>query len=260
MRSCSITMSTPRRTQLKKCSFAISISVRTGLSLTLIAILTDRLWIYSRPILKEYVDSAIILDWVIEIGVIGLITVIMCFSVKFITKLSIQGILGLSFLNLKDSLKWSYVVFAASSFNYVLETPSGFGPQYKSELWFDFIRLLSTTLLIPIYEELIYRFLIYGWMRTKFKFHTAALGSSLIFFFAHQSVHKALTTSLWTTGVLFVSLFSYSLLAAYLYETRRTLLPCILTHAVLNFTYWSAPLIGFLWAGIIAQGGPPVAR
>ena len=99
-------MSTPRRIQPEKYPSTISISARTGLSLTLIAILTDRLWIYSRPILKEYVVSTIILDWIIEIGVVGLITVIMCVGIRAITGLSLQKILGFSFFNFKDSLKW----------------------------------------------------------------------------------------------------------------------------------------------------------
>ena len=253
-------MSTPRRTHFNDWPASLAISFRSGIVLLFIAILTDRLWIYSRIYLRPYIISDTALDWIIEIGVVGLNTVVMCVAIQFITKISIQEILGLQQPSLRDLLKWGYVALIASSYNWALEIPDGYGPQYESELWFNFIRLLRSVLLIPIYEEFVYRYLIYGWLRTKFGRWMATFGSSFIFVIVHQSIHKVLVTSALTTSILFIILFTFSLLAAYLYETRRTLLTCVVIHAAVNLTYWSAPLIGYLWAGTIAQRKPPVLQ
>lgn len=248
-------MSIPRRTQLEDWPLAISISPRNGLMLSLIIILTDRLWVHSRKVLDEYINSPVVLDWTVEIGIVGLITIVMCAATHFVTGLSIKKIIGLPVSEFKDLWKWSYVAIAASSFNFILEIPSGFGPQYASELWFLFIRLLRSSILVPIYEELVHRFTIFGIIRTRLGWWPAALGSALIFFVVHlDSINYA-----W---ILYLKLFlfyvSFGLAAAYLYETRRILLPCIVIHSVVNLTYFSAPLIGYLLFGTIAETDPPI--
>ena len=251
-------VSIPRRTRPSDWPTSLSLSLRSGLILLLVAVLTDRVWIYSRIVLRPHISSDTALDWIVEVGVVGLITLVLVVAVQFLTGVSITKILGLQKSDSKDLLKWGYVAFVASSFNLALEIPSGFGPQYESELWFIFIRLIRSVLLIPFYEELIYRFLIYGIIRPRFGRWPAALVSATIFFFIHRSVHRVLATSSLTIVLVFISFFSFGLLAAYLYETRRTLLPCVVIHAAVNLTYHSAPLIGYLIGGTIAKTEPPL--
>ena len=246
----------PRRTHSSNWPTLLSVSFWPGVIFVFIVVATDRLWTYSRVFLRPHITSDTVLDWIIEIGIVSLNTVIVCSAVQYITKVPIQKILGFKNPDFRDMLKWGYVVFAVSSYNLILEIPAGFGPQYESELWFLFIRLLRSVLLIPIYEEIVYRFLVYGALRTRFNKWVAMLVSSTIFVIVHQIIHKALGIPNLTVVILFIMLFSFGLLAAYLYETRRTLLLCIVIHAVVNLTYWSAHLIGYLAAGTIAQGEP----
>ena len=250
-------MGIPRRTQLEEWPQEISILPRASVILLLILITTDQIWRHSRNILNGYIDSVIALDWIVEIGVVGLITIIVCIGVRLTVNLSIKKIIGLPISDIKDLLKWVYVAIAASSYNYILETPSGFGPQYISELWFLFIRLLRSSILVPVYEELVYRFTIYGIIRTRLGWWPAALGSAAIFFFVHiDSINYT-----WLIYLqLFLFYFSFGLLTAYLYETRRVLLPCIVVHSIVNFTYFTAPLIGYLLFGTIATTDPPVLQ
>ena len=250
-------VSIPRRTHPDDWPTSLSILPRSGLILVLIAVLTDRAWIYSRVVLRPYISSDTALDWLVEVGVVGLITVVLCVAIQFITGVSITKILGLQTSDSKDLLKWSYVAFVATSYNLALGIPSGFGPQYESELWFIFIRMIRSVLLIPFYEELIYCFLIYGIIRPRFGRWPAAIVSTTVFFLIHQSVQRALTTISLRIAVLFLGHFAFGLLAAYLYETRRTLLPCVVIHAAANLTYHSAPLIGYLIGGTIAKIEPP---
>lgn len=248
----------PRRTCSNNWPVSLSLSLRSGLILLLVAMLTNRIWIYSRIVLRPHISSDTALDWIVEVGILGLITVAMGVAVHFITGVSITKILGLQKSDSKDLLKWGYVVLAATSFNLALEIPSGFGPQYESELWFIFIRMIRSVLLIPFYEELIYRFLIYGIIRPRFGRWPAVIISTIIFVFIHQSVQRALVAYSLTIVFLFLTHFSFGLLAAYLYETRRTLLPCVVIHAAVNLTYHSAPLIGYLIGGTIAKTEPPL--
>ncbi len=248
----------PRRTCSDNWPVSLSLSLRAGFILLLVAVLTNRVWIYSRIVLRPHISSDTALDWIVEVGVVGFITIVMCLAVKSITGVSITKILGLQATDSKDLLKWGYVALAATSFNLALEIPSGFGPQYESELWFIFIRLIRSVLLIPFYEELIYRFLIYGIIRPRFGRWPAAILSTIIFVFIHQSVQRALAAYSLTIVFLFLTHFSFGLLAAYLYETRRMLLPCVVIHAAVNLTYHSAPLIGYLIGGTIAKMEPPL--
>ena len=250
-------VSIPRRAHSNDWPISLSLSPRSGLLLLLIVVLIDRVWRYSRIVLRPYISSDTVLDWIVEVGVLGLLTLALCVAIQSITGASITKILGFQTTNPKDLLKWGYVALVASSYNLALEIPSGFGPQYESELWFICIRLISTVLLIPFYEELIYRFLIYGMIRSRFGRWPAAIVSTTIFFFFHQSVHRVLATSSWMIVVLFINLSFFGLLAAYLYETRRTLLPCVVIHAAINLTYQSAPLIGYLIGGTIAKTARP---
>lgn len=250
-------VSIPRRTLLDEWSLTNSNSSRSRLILLLVVIFADGLWRYSRGILSKYIDSPIILDWTIEIGVVSLITITVCVATQLVIGVSIKEVLGFPVTDSRDLLKWAYVGIAASSYNYILEVPSGFGPQFTFELWFLFIRLLRSSILVPIYEEIVYRFVIYGLFRTKLSWWPAAFCSAMVFFIAHFRF----ISQPWVVILQLILFYiSFGLLTAYLYETRRVLLPCIVVHSIVNFTYFSAPLIGYLLFGTIATTDPPTLQ
>jgi hypothetical protein len=85
------------------------------------------------------------------------------------------------------------------------------------------VALLGAVLFAPIFEELIFRGLLYGSLRARLSWPVAALGSALVFGLAH---------GYGATG--FLSVLLSGLLWAYVYERTGSLLPCIAAHVVNN--------------------------
>jgi uncharacterized protein len=85
------------------------------------------------------------------------------------------------------------------------------------------VTVLGAVLFAPVFEELIFRGLLYGSLRSRFSWPVAALVSALIFGLAHGYGPAG-----------FASVLVSGLLWAYLYERTGSLLPGIIAHVVNN--------------------------
>jgi membrane protease YdiL (CAAX protease family) len=85
------------------------------------------------------------------------------------------------------------------------------------------VTLVGSILFAPVFEELIFRGVLYGTLRTRLSWPLAALGSALVFAFAH-GYGAAGFASVLLSGILW----------AWVYERTGSLLPSILAHVVNN--------------------------
>jgi membrane protease YdiL (CAAX protease family) len=85
------------------------------------------------------------------------------------------------------------------------------------------VTLLGSIVFAPLFEELIFRGLLYGTLRTRLAWPLAATTSGLVFALAHGY------------GVIgFLSVFLSGVLWAWVYERTGSLLPSILAHVANN--------------------------
>jgi membrane protease YdiL (CAAX protease family) len=85
------------------------------------------------------------------------------------------------------------------------------------------VTLVGSVLFAPVFEELIFRGLLYGTLRTRLAWPAAALGSALVFALAHGY------------GIAgFLSVLFSGILWAWVYERTGSLLPCVIAHVVNN--------------------------
>jgi uncharacterized protein len=85
------------------------------------------------------------------------------------------------------------------------------------------VTLVGSILFAPVFEELIFRGLLYGTLRTRLAWPVAAASSALVFALAHGY------------GVAgFASVFLSGVLWAWIYERTGSLLPCMVAHVVNN--------------------------
>lgn len=85
-------------------------------------------------------------------------------------------------------------------------------------------------------EEILYRGLLYGWLRRRMGVALAAPASALIFTFSHVYVFAA--------GIPFVvEMLALSILLALLFELSRSLWPGILCHALNNLALMAAYIL-----------------
>jgi membrane protease YdiL (CAAX protease family) len=82
--------------------------------------------------------------------------------------------------------------------------------------------LLYAGLLVPVAEELVYRGLIFRWLRDRLDFRTSALISAAAFGLSHRRVEQMVIAGL------------LGLVLAWFYERSRSLLPSILLHQTYN--------------------------
>lgn len=89
--------------------------------------------------------------------------------------------------------------------------------------------MISAVILAPLGEELIFRGLLFNGLKNRLGLHAAAVISAVIF----GSVHFYGVQDMISVGF-------FGLLMAYLYHHTRSLWPCILCHALVNFliTSW----------------------
>jgi uncharacterized protein len=85
------------------------------------------------------------------------------------------------------------------------------------------VTLVSSILFAPVFEELIFRGVLYGTLRTRLAWPLAAVGSALVFAVAH-GYGAAGFASVLLSGILW----------AWVYERTGSLLPSMLAHAVNN--------------------------
>jgi hypothetical protein len=94
-------------------------------------------------------------------------------------------------------------------------------------VWGSQVEVLKTTIevvvLAPIFEEIIFRGMVYSTLRAKFGFSVSMIGSAVIFALAHGY-----------GPVAFLSVFWSGLLWAWMYERTGSVIPGICVHAVNN--------------------------
>lgn len=85
------------------------------------------------------------------------------------------------------------------------------------------VTVIGAVLFAPLFEELIFRGLLYGSLRARFSVPVAAAGSALLFGLAHGY------------GIAgFLSVFLSGVLWAYVYERTGSLVPCMAAHVANN--------------------------
>jgi uncharacterized protein len=85
------------------------------------------------------------------------------------------------------------------------------------------VTLLGSILFAPVFEEIIFRGLLYGTLRTRLTWPVAALASAMVFALAHGYGAAG-----------FLSVFVSGLLWAWMYERTGSLLPSMAAHVVNN--------------------------
>jgi len=94
-------------------------------------------------------------------------------------------------------------------------------------VWGSQAELLKTTIeivvLAPVFEEIIFRGIVYSTLRVKFGFPVSMIGSAAFFALAHGYGPVAFLSVLWS-GMLW----------AWLYERTGSIIPGICVHAVNN--------------------------
>ncbi|WP_369902338.1 lysostaphin resistance A-like protein [Bacillus manliponensis] len=88
---------------------------------------------------------------------------------------------------------------------------------------YKFLLIINIAILVPIFEELIFRGMILRFFQTRFPFWIAAVGSSFIFGIAHT----------YSVGVMAVT-FILGMLMAILCKKTNSIVPAILLHMMNN--------------------------
>ncbi len=101
--------------------------------------------------------------------------------------------------------------------NPILDYVVGAGPDSISAI------LVEAAIWAPLFEELAFRGVLFAGFRKRFAFLPAALGSSLLFGFSHGYDPIGQFAIVWVGFVL-----------CWLFERTRSLLPCLMAHAVFN--------------------------
>jgi membrane protease YdiL (CAAX protease family) len=78
--------------------------------------------------------------------------------------------------------------------------------------------------MVPVAEEVLFRGVLYGWLRQKRGIAASALISAAVFALAHANPQVA------------VQIFFIGAALAYLYERSGSLIPAMVTHMTINVT------------------------
>jgi hypothetical protein len=104
---------------------------------------------------------------------------------------------------------------------------SAFVAPYRSDPFNLAALFLLAGPLTALVEEMLFRGILYGWLRRRLNTPLAAIVSALLFTVCHPSVFAAGTVAVIDTTLL-------AILLALLFEARRSLWPGILCHALYN--------------------------
>ncbi|UUZ51206.1 CPBP family intramembrane metalloprotease [Massilia sp. B-10] len=96
--------------------------------------------------------------------------------------------------------------------------------------------IVITTLLAPVLEEMLFRGIILRSFLLQYPKWLSILGSALIFGAAHMNLYQ------------FTAAFMLGMCLGWLYQRSRSLVPCIVLHAVYNATLLGMSLMGEEWA------------
>ena len=149
---------------------------------------------------------------------------------------------------------WIYVGVGLTAYNLPLYFSAGFGshpPGFVIECLFDLIGLVILT---PIREELLYRGLFYGAIRTKYGRIRTYIINVLVFVGLHEQLYSLITGGYWSIFFHHLVLLTViSCFLTYLYESKRSLLLCMAFHSSANFNVTIAPFLGFMYGGYIVS-------
>lgn len=147
---------------------------------------------------------------------------------------------------------WIYAGIGLTVYYLPLNFWEGFGPQ-PPDFVFEYLCLfIARVVLAPIEEELLYRGLLYGTIRTKYGKFKAYVISILIFVFSHRHLWPYIMEGYWDLFFLYlIALTVIACFLTYLYESKRSLLLCMAFHSSANINVTITPLLGFLYGGYI---------
>lgn len=147
---------------------------------------------------------------------------------------------------------WIYVAVGLTAYNLPLYFSAGFGSQPPYFVIESLFALISTVVLASIREELLFRGLFYGAIRTKYGRVSSYIINVLVFVGVHGQLHSLVTGGYWSIFLHHLILLTViSCFLTYLYESKRSLLLCMSFHGAANFNVTIAPLLGFLYGGYI---------
>lgn len=123
-------------------------------------------------------------------------------------------------------------------YGYENQTYSIVGIDYPSLTIIVF--LVSEVLIVPVVEEIFYRWCIYKILRAKFDVYHGILITSFLFSVVHIPQSLA----------LFLKLFVFSIIFTYAFEKTKMLGTSIVSHIILNFSWYSIVYYKLLQAGL----------
>jgi len=139
----------------------------------------------------------------------------------------IMGRLGFVSFRAAAAAKWIGIGILAY-FGFAIAYAIVFGPPEQDDIAGDFgpigIQFLLIVILAPLAEEICFRGMLFGGLRTKLPFWAAALGAGAFFGLLHYTTGPSAVPSLVALGVIF----------ALVYEKTGSLWPAIIMHVVNN--------------------------
>lgn len=111
--------------------------------------------------------------------------------------------------------------------------------QYQiTRLWFGIYPISITLFLAPIYEELIFRWILFTWIKKDHGWIQWLIWSSLVFWIRHIKnifYHPYLDTLIWQIG--YTGLVVWPLMA-YVYHKTWNIWLCVILHFINNLIAW----------------------
>ncbi len=138
-----------------------------------------------------------------------------------------MGRLGFVSFKAGEAAKWIGIGIL-SYFAFAIIYAAVFGAPEQDDIAGDFgpigIQILLIVILAPFAEEICFRGMLFGGLRTKLPFWAAALGAGAFFGLLHFTTGPSAVPSLIALGVIF----------ALVYEKTRSIWPAIIMHVVNN--------------------------
>jgi membrane protease YdiL (CAAX protease family) len=138
-----------------------------------------------------------------------------------------MGRLGFVAFRAATAAKW-IAIGIVSYFAFAIAYAVIFGPPEQDDIAGDFgpigIQFLLIVILAPLAEEICFRGMLFGGLRTKLPFWAAALGAGVFFGLLHFTTGPSAVPSLVALGVIF----------ALVYEKTGSLWPAIIMHTLNN--------------------------
>lgn len=184
----------------------------------------------------------------------GINLVLILYLLNRIGNFKLQDMTFYSTQNKKTLIFWIYVGLGLKAYSLPFYFPEGFGVQPPVFIVEHLMAIVVSVIIAPIEEEILFRGLLYGALRTKLGKVKAYIIGVVVFILAHKQIYDLAIAGYW--DLLLHHLISFliiSCLLVYLYESKRSLLLCMAFHGSANLLHNLAPLLGFLYDGHIVQ-------